>query len=119
MQMTMGPMQMIQIGGTMYMNQGGKWTSMTSPGTAMMGPMASARDFSKFHDNAKVTDLGPKVIGGLAYHAYRVQASGNHGPATLFVNNGILTRIEVSDANGTSTIQFSKFNAPIKISAPI
>lgn len=72
-------------------------------------------------ENFTATDLGMKTVGGSSLHAYLVKNKDASKPATMYFDSaGMLARIEIDgDKGGTTAIVYSKYNAPIKIEAPI
>ena len=108
-------MEVIVIDQTMYMKQHGTWRKY--PG---VDPMHTQRNPLQSLAAAKgkftVDDLGPKVIGGAALHAYRVTNIAKKSVATVFVDGSDrIARIEA----GADVIQMSKFGEAVTIVAPM
>lgn len=103
----------IIIGPTMYLKLHGSWKKLS-------GNMGSLMDYTKTlttHPRGMVaTELGPRMVGGAALHAYRVLDTATHKSDTIFLDNrGRIVRME----EGTTIMTISRFNAPVTIRAPI
>jgi hypothetical protein len=120
---TMGPMEAIEIAKTTYVKMGGSWHEFTLPGIdRVTAPLDNARSYAKAApSDITVSDLGMKTVDGLTAHAYLVKGKEVGSTAnTLYVDaNGYLARIDSDTSDGTATILFTKYNAPLTIAAPI
>ena len=125
MHVTIGPIEAIMLDGAMYVKPQGSWMKIPTAASGMMGAaFMGAVDRAKSavtQENFTATDLGMKTVGGTSLHAYSVKSKDSSKPATMYMDSaGMLARIEVTDdKGGTTAIVYSKFNAPIKIEAPI
>lgn len=104
----------IVIGQTMYLKLHGAWQKLAGN----MGPMQL--DYTKTlasHPNDIIaTDLGPRIVGGAALHAYRVTGTKTRRSDTIFLDgSGRIARIEA----GATIVTISRFNVPMTIRAPI
>jgi hypothetical protein len=115
MHMTMKGAEIIVVGQTMYMKQGGAWRKY--PGVDVM--QTQTDPFKKLAAEAgtyTVADVGMKVVGGVPMHAYRSTSLKNHNVATLYVDGGgRIVRMET----GTTVMTMSKFGEAVSIVAPM
>jgi len=104
----------IVVNKVMYVKLNGAWRKFPF-NTASMQP-----DFTKtlaaHHGDIAATDLGPRIVGGAALHAYGVKNATTHKTETVFLDGGgRIARIEA----GTVVMKISKYNVPMTIKAPI
>ena len=116
MHMVAGPMEMITIADGTYVKVQGNWMKLPRPMPQVQNAMFGyVHDLGAKPQDVTVEDLGSKTIDGAGYHAYKVTPNGGK-PSTVYVDgSGLLARI-VTD---TGSVTFSKFNAPVKIEAPV
>lgn len=124
MHLMMGPLEMISIDNVTYLKRGDTWTKFSFPGTeTLTAQILQTREYAKNQANFNVSDLGPKTLDGEDLHAYQVRPKSDNPtgkPATVYVGrDGYVHRIDATSDRGSAIVRFSKFNAPIKIDAPI
>jgi len=123
MHVTVAGREVIRIGSTTYFNANGSWMKISAPGASamMFGPVDDVRNVGAHPNDMIVTDLGPKTAGGISYHAYSVRSSSSPSASICYLDrDGMLARVESTGADGSiSTVLFSRFNAPVKIDAPV
>jgi hypothetical protein len=111
------------IGTMMYVNAGGHYMSLRMPGlTAMMGYLRTPAQASKFAATHQIKDLGPSSVDGVAVHAYGFDDT-SHGITTHDVldvgqADGLPHRMTVTGSQGSTVINYSRFNVPVTINAP-
>jgi len=114
--------EMIRIGGATYVKVNGNWMKLPAAMPQMqqqMGAVSYVQSVGNNAKQAKVEDLGSRSLDGATYHAYKVTGQ-DAKPATLYVDgSGYPARVDVVEEKGTSTVRFSKYNAPMTIAAPI
>ena len=125
MHVTIGSIEAIMLDDAMYVKPRGSWMKIPSAasgmaGAAFMGVVDRAKETVN-QENFAATDLGMKTVGGASLHAYLVKNKDASKPATMYFDAaGMLARIEIDgDKGGTTAIVYSKYNAPMKIEAPI
>jgi len=115
-----GTLETIQIGPMTYTRLNGQWLKVSQPGA---DPADIAKDMANVKvDDPSVTysDRGMTTVGGRVYHRYTYVTSEQPGQ-TIAVDVGIdneIYRITATGANGAAVL-FSKYNAPLTITAPI
>lgn len=125
MHVTVGSIEAIMLDGAMYVKPQSNWMKIPAAasgmaGGAFMGAVDRAKEAVN-QENFTATDLGTKTVGGASLHAYLVKSKDASKPATMYFDSaGMLARVEIDgDRGGTTAIVYSKYNAPIKIEAPI
>ncbi len=115
MHMHVKNMEMIVIGRTTYMKQNGTWRKF--PGVDLMKAQANPlQSLAASNGQFTVDDLGPKVIGGAALHAYRVTNNKTKKVASVFVDGSDrIARIET----GADVVTMSRFGEAVTIVAPM
>ena len=122
---TVGPIEVIVLGDAFYVKPQGSWMKMPAQAAGMMtGAFSMAVDQAHkkmSQESFTATDLGMKTIDGVAYHAYGVKSSSSTGHVdTMYINSGgVLSRITSPNDRGETTIEISKMNVPVNITAPI
>jgi len=115
-----GTLETIQIGPMTYTRLNGKWLKVSQPGA---DPANMAKDLAdvKIDDpSVTYTDRGMTTAGGRVYHRYTYMSSEQPNQIVT-VDVGIDNEIYRITANGSggAAVLFSKYNAPITITAPI
>ena len=117
-----GKMEMIRIAGSTYVKVNGNWMKLPMAMPQMdqqMGAVSYVQAVGSHPRQTQVDDLGSKSVDGATYHAFRLTPEKGE-PATLYVDgSGYPARVDVTEGKSTSIVRFSKFNAPLTISAPI
>src|SRR5262249_9037568 len=91
--MQMAGSETIVIGSKTYMKMGGQWMSMPmSAVTQTLANMRHPADLQGYLENAKISDLGPSTLDGMAMHRYHMQstAGGNSIDSTIWIGPGDL-----------------------------
>jgi hypothetical protein len=102
----------VVIGDSVYMN--GKLLP-ASVGQLVQSNLKSMAVMATDEVKRSVRDLGWQSVGGVRVHVYSFTA--NNVPETLYVGpNHLPVRAVVQIPNGTVTITYSRYNAPIVIS---
>jgi hypothetical protein len=121
---TMGPMEIIFIGGQGYMKQGSSWSKLPMAMPMMRRAFAMAQP-SGSYDPAKQSDytisyMGSETVNGVAASHYRVQSKSNKQPVDMWIGaNHLPARIVAQGDRGPVTIDYSQWNAVPDITAPI
>lgn len=105
------------IGDHVYMVRNGHATKLPFGG-GMIKKMIQSVGFSvKDEIKRSARDLGMQTLNGQRVHVYSLTAHGV--PETLYVGRNMLPiQAVVNDKKTTTTINYSKYNAPISIEAP-
>jgi hypothetical protein len=105
----------IVVNNTMYLKLNGAWRKYPVGSAVGLQPNFT-KTLASHHGDIVVTDLGSRIVGGAALHAYGVKNATTQKIETMFLDgSGRITRIET----GTTIISISRFNAPMTIQAPI
>lgn len=121
---TVGPMEVIFLGTTGYVKQGGKWMKLPMQIPAMRQAISMANP-SGTYDPSKQTDytiayVGPDKINGAAANHYRITSKSGKPPVDMWVGADHLpARIMTQSERGPVTIDYSQWNAVPDITAPI
>jgi hypothetical protein len=123
MHMTMnGKMQMIKIGGDMWMNMGGQWQHMPiAAGSMMQRPFDMARNAGmqeKGANNYTITDQGPALLDGTPTRKYHIVNKTDGSVVDMWLSKNLPVQIQVPDKSGTSTIKYSEYNSVPDITPP-
>jgi hypothetical protein len=105
------------IGNDVYMVRNGKATKLPFGG-GMIKKIIQNIGFSVKDDiRQSARDLGMQTVDGQSLHAYSFTAHGV--PETLYIGrNNLPVQAVVNDKKTTTTIKYSKYNAPISIETP-
>jgi hypothetical protein len=104
------------IGDTVYMVRNGHATQIPMMG-GMIQSMLNAFKYGAYDADVKASarDLGMKPLNGRMLHAYSFTTKGT--PVTMYVAaNHLPVQSVVKGSNGTTTIVYSAWNSPIRIS---
>jgi hypothetical protein len=115
--------EVIQIGSDTYVNLGGTWTK--SPAGAPMAadlfdPDEIVNGFNESASNGQtIVKGGTRTVGGAQCQDWTLQGGDPSDAGTMCIGvNDNLPR-EFTAADGSATMTFSDWNAPITITAPI
>ncbi len=104
------------IGNDVYMVRNGRTTKLPFGG-GMIRRMIERVGFSlKEEVRQSARDAGMQTLNGQSVHVYSYTMQGT--PVTLYVNaQGLPVQSVVKDKKVTTTVEYSKYNAPITIEA--
>jgi hypothetical protein len=107
--------EMIVIGSTLYLKQGGSWRQIPGQGTQVANIDVIGLLHKNYTDIVS-TDLGMKAVDGAQMHAIRVNNPKTQAVWTVYIDGaGRIARIDSDKA----VVRITKFGEPINISAPI
>jgi hypothetical protein len=102
------------IGNDVYMVRNGKTTHLPIPGGMLRATIDQLKGSLPSDVKSTARDLGMQTLDGQAVHVYSYTSHG--ATVTLFVgSNHLPVRNVVKASNGTTTITYSQYNAPISI----
>ncbi len=96
--MTMnGKMQMIKIGGDMWVNPGSGWQHMPMAGAMTQRPMDMARNAGmsgKGPSDYTITDAGPAMLDGVLTHKYHMVSKSNGNVVDMWVAKNLPMQVQ-------------------------
>lgn len=102
----------ITIGNTSYLKQKGVWQKVVADPHSGNPSNVLARYRADSHS----TDLGTRMVDGVALHAYRIDHAKTHRMEMIFVDNADrIVRIE----SGATVMRMSNYNEAVTISPPM
>ncbi|MCC6625847.1 MAG: hypothetical protein IT340_00470 [Chloroflexi bacterium] len=113
----LGDLEIITIGASTYVRQGGPWTKLQGAAGASLAP--DVRDIAGEFEQAAFTPQGQETLDGEPCVVFGYTETEQRGRLWVSTRDQLLRKIEGEGPAGAYTLRFTDLNRPIAIVAPI
>jgi hypothetical protein len=113
----LGDLEIITIGATTYVRQGGPWTTLQGAAGASLVP--DVREIAGELEHAAFVPQGEETVDGEPCAVFGYTETEQRGRLWVSTRDQLVRKIEGEGPAGTYTLRFTDLNRPLTITAPM